>query len=75
MKEYWMFGGEGRDQMVEVTASTVFPADVRGEEFVRCEAGEAGRLAAVPAAFRWEAAQGGGWTPSPRYAAWIAAQK
>lgn len=70
-----MFGGEGRDQMVEVTDSTVIPADVRGEEFVRLAADDADRLAAVPADLRWEAAQGDGWTPSPQYAAWLAAQQ
>jgi hypothetical protein len=70
MEEYWMFGGVGRDLMVAVKDAGNIPADIRGEEFVWCDAEEAARLAAVPAAFRWEAAQGEGWSPSPKFAEW-----
>ena len=55
---YWMFAGEGRDQMVRVQNDlSDVPEDVRGEELVRATPEVAAQLAAVPADLRWQAAQ------------------
>lgn len=68
---HWLFGGLGRDQVV---GADLAPADTRGEEFVEATEEEAAALAAVPAEFRWEAAQGERWAPSAPYADWLGRQ-
>jgi len=65
MSEYWMFGPQG------LVPAESAPEGTNGAEIVRCTADEAARLSAVPEQFRWEAAQGEFWSPSPEYWDWL----
>lgn len=69
MLNYWLFGGPNRDQVIPVSEA---PAEIGGEECVNCTAEEAAQLQRVPVEFRWEAAQGESWNPSPEFNAWKA---
>lgn len=62
---WWLYGENG--PLLAADA----PADERGESFVICSEKEAARLALFPAEFRWEAAQGDGWTPSAAFQEWL----
>lgn len=68
--KYWLFGGEGRDKVVSLEGIDL-PDEVWGEELIECSAEEAASLSEVPVKYRWEAAQGDGWTPSKEYAAFL----
>ena len=71
-KTYAMFAGEKRNQVVEFELlSAAEKKQVPGEELVTCSEEVAHLLRCVPSTHRWEAAQGEGWSPSPRFADYL----